>query len=142
MLPYTGKNIPIYIEVFTKNNRTEEIFKKREYSFPGKKPWVFESSMRLGENGELLELIQYGLGMELHPSPKEGNLQIFSGKYFLNLPFFGMVYFPHFLTPGTMKLLHSNIDKHRFHVKIEIFHPIFGRTFIMDGDFEEILDDN
>lgn len=133
LLPYSGTNVPVDIEVYTKPDRLD-IFKNRVYFFPSKKPFTFKSNMCLDKNGDVLEFVGFGLGMKIIVFEKEGNLHFKDNGYFwqigrLRIPL------PRLLTPGNTYLIHSDMGEKQFGILIDITHPLFGRMYYQEGIF-------
>jgi hypothetical protein len=134
--PFTGSGIPVNIRVFGKAGMPD-IFKRRHYLRPGKKPFRFTSRMVLSPNEEVLELVGFGMGMVLDVSvTPEGNLHFHSRRYFFKLGNW-MLPLPGLLTPGETNLTHFNINPATFCIRIDIKHPLYGQLFLHEGTFWE-----
>src|SRR5690606_22278130 len=126
LLPYVGHDVPVDIIVSTHSDRAG-VFKQRTYFFPGKKPFTFNSRMLMGGNGELLEYVGAGLGMKIRIEAKDGNLHFRDDGYFIEL-FGRRISLPRFLSPGNTYLVHKDMGEKKFHIMIDISHPLYGRT--------------
>lgn len=133
LLPYCGENIPVDILVFTKDD-LPDIFKRRNYFFPSKKPFLFKSNMRLGKQNQVMEYVGFGLGMIIQIEAREGNLHFYSNHYFLQLGT-KVITLPSFLTPGETYLVHENLSDESFRIEITINHKLFGPMYYQQGVF-------
>ena len=136
LLPYTGTHIPVDILVFSKP-RLPDIFKQRVYYFPGKKPFIFKSNMRLDQHGNVLEFVGFGLGMKILVTEQEGNLHFRDNGYFWKLgPF--IIPLPGVFTPGKTYLVHSDMGEKAFKITIDIVDPVFGQMYYQEGIFHHV----
>lgn len=93
--------------------------------------------MRESSKGEVLEYVGMGLGMKLLLSVRDGDLYFESDGYFWEL--FGVrIPVPALLTPGKTFLCHRNNHAAQFDIRIEIVHPLFGKSFTQVGVFREL----
>ena len=136
LIPFNDAHFPVDIEVYSKPN-CRDIFKQRIYRLHNRKPIQFTSFMREGKNGEVLEYVGFGLGMKLVLEVHQGNLYFTSDGYFWDI--FGvLVPIPALLTPGKTFLCHRNDNASQFNIRIDIKHPIFGKTFSQVGIFHDL----
>ena len=136
LIPFDDANFPVDIAVYAKPD-CPFIFKQRLYKLNGRKPIQFTSYMRESSKGEVLEYVGMGLGMKLLLSVRDGNLHFESDGYFWDI--FGVLSpLPAFLTPGKTYLCHRNNHATQFDIRIEIVHPIFGKSFTQAGVFREL----
>lgn len=136
LLPFTGKDVPTDILVFSKHGMPD-IFKQRVYFFADRKPFAFNSSMRLAENGDVLEFVGYGLGMKLLVREKEGNLHFSDNGYFFSLGKWRLP-LPGIFAPGKTRLVHSDMGATTFKIVIEITHFLFGKMYYQEGIFHHV----
>ena len=136
LIPFNDAHFPVDIEVYSKPN-CRDIFKQRIYRLHNRKPIQFTSFMREGKNGEVLEYVGFGLGMKLVLEVHQGNLYFTSDGDFWDI--FGvLVPIPALLTPGKTFLCHRNDNASQFNIRIDIKHPIFGKTFSQVGIFHDL----
>jgi len=135
LLPYSGKNIPIKVKVYSQPDR-QDIFKQRTYYFPGRKPVTVHSRMQLNQEDEFLECVGLGLAMQMHIYAEEGALHFESTNYQWEI--LGIkILLPLFLTPGKTHIKHTDNTDGSFRVCITMRHPMFGVMFLQDGIFKE-----
>ncbi len=136
LIPYTARNVPVDIEVYSKQN-CPYIFKQRTYKLPGRRPIQFTSCMKESEKGEVLEYVGAGLGMKLIVFEKDSNLHFKSDGYFWDT---GLcrIPLPDILTPGNTYLMHINEGDNQFRIRIDIDHVLFGKMFVQAGVFQEV----
>lgn len=136
LMPYNDRDFPVDIQVYSKRQCTS-IFKQRIYRLNGRKPVMFTSFMAEGPRSEVFEYVGAGLGMKLVLSVRQGNLHFESDGYFWQI--LGVrIPLPGILTPGKTFLCHRNNSANQFDIRIEIRHPLFGRTFLQTGVFREV----
>ena len=136
LIPFNDAHFPVDIEVYSKPN-CRDIFKQRIYRLHNRKPIQFTSFMREGKNGEVLEYVGFGLGMKLVLEVHQGNLYFTSDGYFWDIVGV-LVPIPALLTPGKTFLCHRNDNASQFNIRIDIKHPIFGKTFSQVGIFHDL----
>lgn len=135
LIPYSDKNFPVDIKVYSKPN-CPSIFKQRIYHLHNRKPIQFTSYMHESKKGEVLEYVGMGLGMKLVLHVHEGDLYFTSDGYFWEV--LGCrIPLPGILTPGKTFLCHRNDNPTQFNIRIDIKHCLFGTTFTQVGIFHE-----
>ncbi|SHG47588.1 DUF4166 domain-containing protein [Massilia sp. CF038] len=136
LMPYNDADFPVDIEVYSKPD-DPAIYKQRIYRLHGRKPVMFTSFMRESSRGEVLEYVGMGLGMKLLLSVRGGDLYFESDGYFWEV--FGVrIPLPIWFTPGKTYLCHRNNHASQFDIRIEIVHPLFGKSFTQTGVFHEV----
>lgn len=133
LMPHEGVDVPVLLEVWTEAGNAA-VFKKREYLFKGRKPFVFRSKMLLDPNGDLIEHIGGGFGMYVRVHAANGNLQFEDDGYFFQA-FGWRIPIPRALGPGRVLLRHEDLGAREFSITIEIDHPWFGRLYFQEGQF-------
>jgi uncharacterized protein DUF4166 len=73
MVPYRGNNVPVEVVNYSVRE-TPSYFWHRTFFFPGKKPFVFQSSMQCTGEGELTEYVRFGLGIRFSVTVKNRGL--------------------------------------------------------------------
>lgn len=95
---------------------------------------VVRSTKEPGAGGQLFERTDGGLGMVLAVFEHEGSLVFESRRYALVLGRL-CLWVPHWLTPGTCRVTHTDIGAGLFRFTLEMTHPLWGRTFHQAGVF-------
>lgn len=136
LIPYDDSDFPVDIRVYSKR-QCMHIFKQRIYRLHNRKAIQFTSYMKESEKGEVLEYVGMGFGMKLILHVEDGNLHFKSDGYFWDIA--GLrIPLPSVFTPGTTYLCHRNNHANQFDIRIEIHHPLFGKTFTQVGVFKEV----
>lgn len=138
LMPYEGESVPCDIEVWTQREKSD-VFKKRTYHLSNRKPFVFQSRMRLDNNKKLVEFVGGGFAMFITVQEHNGNLKFTDDGYFLQIGALRLP-IPRVLSPGQVYLLHENIGPTSFRITIDIRHPWYGPLYYQRGTFEHVLD--
>lgn len=134
LMPYEGKEVPVDIEVWTQQNEPD-VFKKRTYYLPNRKPFIFRSRMRLEKTNKLVEYVGGGLGMFITVQVSERHLQFTDDGYFFHVgPI--RIPIPRVLSIGDIYLLHEDLGPTTFRITIDIRHPWYGTLYFQRGTFE------
>lgn len=133
LMPLEGVDVPVEIAVWTEAEN-KAVFKRREYRFPGRKPFVFRSRMLRDKNGSLVEHVGGGFGMYIRVREVDRNLHFEDKGYFVE--YFGVrLPIPRIFGPGTVRLRHEDVAADTFAITIEIVHPLFGPMYFQQGFF-------
>lgn len=92
------------------------------------------STKQRGQHGRLEERTDRGLGMELDVFAANGALVFQSRGYFLQFGAFRLP-LPSWATPGTCRVIHTNLGADLFRFTMEMQHPLWGKTFTQRGVF-------
>jgi hypothetical protein len=103
---------------------------------------VVRSTKQLDADGGLLERTDGGLSMGLRVFEEDGAL-VFESHRFLLLPGRLRLHVPALLTPGTCRVVHTDLGGGRFRFDLDMVHPLWGRTFHQSGVFADpVVDAN
>ncbi|MCP4700382.1 MAG: DUF4166 domain-containing protein [Gammaproteobacteria bacterium] len=134
LIPYQGRKVPA--EVYNWTEKDSAAFHwKRSFMFPGrKKPFLFRSYMHRFGNDQIIEYVRFGIGIKLQTTASNGGVVFKDNGYVWKL---GAVFIP---LPVNMLLGKAQVEEMplsatEFHMKMEIKHPIFGKTFQYEGRF-------
>ncbi len=134
LIPYRGRDVRIEVMVTAPGNG--DVIKRRIYFFPGRKPIKVQSSMRISPQGRFQECVNGGIGMEMRIFVEDDALHFVSERYYFSVA--GRQWpIPSLFTPGRSHVMHRDAADGQFQVRIEMLHPLFGRTFLQDGLFRE-----
>ena len=97
---------------------------------------VVRSTKQLDADGRLLERTDGGLSMGLVVYELDGAL-VFESRRFLLLLRRLRVRVPALLTPGTCRVVHTDLGGGRFRFDLDMVHPLWGRTFHQSGVFAD-----
>ena len=94
------------------------------------------STKELGPDGRLLERTDGGLAMSLEVLEEDGALVFRSRRFWwvrgrLRIPV------PALLTPGTCRVVHTDLGGGRFRFTLSMVHPWWGETFHQSGVFTD-----
>ena len=133
MVPYRGHNVPVDV-VNRSMPGSPSYYWIRTFFFPGKKPFVFRSSMLCTGEGEITEYVRFGLGIRFNVIVKNGGLVEKDlgyickiGKWSFPMPVNAML--------GQSYVEEVPISHVEYEMKWVINHPLFGETFAYSGRF-------
>lgn len=134
LAPWTGEDVAVGVDVY--NDATGALVWDRTYHFAGRKPLTVTSRKVVSPRGELVEVIQGGLGMVLALGVEDAALHFRSKGYFcrvagLRLPI------PAWFTPGCAHVVHQDQGDGWFRFSLTFTHPLMGETFFQTGLFRE-----
>ncbi|HEY8974264.1 MAG TPA: DUF4166 domain-containing protein, partial [Burkholderiaceae bacterium] len=99
-------------------------------------PHVVRSTKELDAGGRLVERTDGGLGMALRVFEEQGALVFESHRFFLVLGRLRLPV-PALLTPGTCRVVHTDLGGGLFRFDLDMVHPLWGRTFHQSGVFAD-----
>jgi len=134
LMPYDGEEVPVDIEVWTERS-APDVFKRRTYYLPDRRPFIFRSRMRLDGNKKLIEYVGGGFGMFITVQVNDRHLEFTDSGYFLQIDSI-RIPIPRVLSPGDVYLLHEDMGPTTFRITIDIRHPWYGALFFQRGTFE------
>ena len=97
---------------------------------------VVRSIKALDARGRLVERTDGGLGMALRVFEEGGALVFESHGFFLALGRLRLPV-PALLTPGTCRVVHTDLGDGLFRFDLDMVHPLWGRTFHQSGVFAD-----
>ncbi len=130
-----GRDVPTCVLVYPDPAGGGSVW-DRIYGFPGRAPITVRSSKVLERGQHMVERVGGGFGMWLRVYERDRALHMVSQRYFLEL-FGRRVFLPHWLTPGTAHVVHSDEGGGNFRFRLTITHRLLGRLFHQDGQFTE-----
>jgi hypothetical protein len=134
LAPWTGDAVPVGVEVYT--DAEGALVWDRTYAFAGRAPVAVSSRKKLGRHGELMEVIQGGLGMSLAVTVEDHALHFRSTGYFLDLAGLRLP-IPGLLTPGAAHVVHEDRGGGWFRFTLRFVHRLAGETFFQTGLFRD-----
>jgi hypothetical protein len=130
----TATAVPTSVRVFG-DGRGGMVW-ERSFHTPGRgRPHVVRSVKQMGTGG-LEERTDGGLGMALHAFEEDGALVFESQAFFLALGRLRLRV-PALLTPGTCRVVHTDLGDGLFRFDLDLVHPLWGRTFHQSGVFAD-----
>lgn len=136
-LPWrVGRDIPASITLRTAGGG---VAWERCYRFPDGRA-VRARSVKIERNGELVERIGGGFEMRLRVSADTSAIHFDVTGYRFRLGPIAIAW-PILLTPGRLRVSHSDIDGRNFRFTLVATHPLLGETVWQDGVFAEHMED-
>ncbi len=132
-------NVPSVVTVTEDLATTGQIW-TRLYARRQGFPQVINSSKRFSGPTGLEEYIGHGIGMALTVEAQPNALVFNSAGYFLILGR-RRINLPRWITPGALRVTHTECGPRQFEFKLEVTHPVFGALVRQVALFEESLED-
>ena len=135
----TASDVPTSVRVFD-DGRGGMVWERSFHTQGGRAPHVVASTKQLGADGGLVERTRGGLAMHLRVFEEHGAL-VFESRRFalilgrLRLPVPGL------LTPGTCRVMHTDLGDGLFRFDLDMCHPLWGHTFHQSGVFADPVAD-
>jgi len=130
----TNDAVPASVRVFD-DGRGGMVW-ERSFHTPGSaQPHVVRSIKRQGAGG-LQERTDGGLGMHLRAFEEDGALVFESRAFFLALGRLRLRV-PALLSPGTCRVVHTDLGAGLFRFDLDMVHPLWGHTFHQSGVFAD-----
>ena len=136
LIPYTGTNVPVDVLNYSRPGKAA-YFWHRTFFFPGRKPFLFRSSMLCTAPGEVTEFVRFGLGIRLGVSVSDGRLVEHDRGYIWKVAGW-TIPLPLNLMMGTSTIEEFGVSSREFGMRMALIHPLFGETFAYAGQFSII----
>jgi len=112
------------------------VWERRFHTHDAGAPHVVRSTKELDAGGRLVERTDGGLSMSLRVFEDRGALVFESRRFFLVLGGLRLPV-PALLTPGTCRVVHTDLGDGLFRFDLDMVHPLWGRTFHQSGVFAD-----
>jgi hypothetical protein len=134
LVPYKGSDIPTEVKNWTSKDNPHAMFWHRKLFFPNKHPVVFSSRMEHIHENEIIEYVNYGMGIRLRIYTQNKSLHFQSLGYTWKV---GPVTLsiPNWATLGEAEIVEKAISDRELFVDFNMIHPLFGKTFSYSGSF-------
>lgn len=119
--------------VHVRRNALGGVVWTRELPYPAH---LVQSTKELDESGSLVERTDGGLAMHLRVFEADGALVFQSERYAWRGRHWRMRW-PTWLSPGTCRVVHTDLGGGRFRFTLSMVHPWLGETFHQTGVFED-----
>ncbi len=136
LVPCQGQNIPVTVEFNTKLD-SATIFMNRTFNFQNQKPYSFNSRLLVMKTGEVIELMRFGLGVSFNYCYENNKILLIQRRYIWRICGFNLRLPLTFLL-GKVTAHEMMISNTSFAMLVTITHPLFGKLFEYDGEFELI----
>ncbi|MBW8759444.1 MAG: DUF4166 domain-containing protein [Burkholderiales bacterium] len=127
--------VPTSVRVFD-DGRGGMVWERSFHMHDGGAPRVVRSTKELDAGGRLVERTDGGLSMGLRVFEERGALVFESHRFFLVLGRLRLPV-PALLTPGTCRVVHTDLGDGLFRFDLDMVHPLWGRTFHQSGVFAD-----
>ena len=131
----TSSNVPTSVRVFD-DGHGGMVWERRFHTDGDRAPHVVGSTKQLDADGGLLERTDGGLAMALNVFEQDGALVFESRRFALMLGAL-RVPVPALLTPGTCRVVHTDLGDGLFRFELDMRHPLWGHTFHQAGVFAD-----
>lgn len=131
---YNGKNIPTDVHVYH-DCKLQGMTWDRFYHYPGKPTNRVKSTKCLNVDTGLVELVGFGLGMQLRLFEQDGALHFESTRFFCQIGKY-KVTLPDWLTPGKTVVVQRAIDDAKFQFSLDVRHELLGQVYRQVGIFQ------
>ncbi len=134
LVPYKGKQIPTEVRNWTTSDNHQAMYWHRQLFFPNRSPAIFRSRMEHILDDEIVEYVNYGLGIRLKTFTRNNALHFRSLGYIWKLGPLTLS-IPNWLILGDAEIVEKAISDNELFVDFNMVHPLFGRTFAYSGSF-------
>ena len=131
----TDDAVPTSVRVLD-DGRGGMVWERSFHTHAAGAPHVVRSTKELDAGGQLVERTDGGLSMGLRVFEEHGALVFESHRFFLVLGRLRLRV-PALLTPGTCRVVHTNLGDGLFRFDLDMVHPLWGRTFHQSGVFAD-----
>ena len=135
----TDDAVPASVRVFG-DGRGGMVWERSFHTLEAGAPHLVRSTKELGADGGLFERTDGGLGMGLRAFEDGGALVFESHGFYLALGR-TRLRVPALLTPGTCRVVHTDLGDGLFRFDLDMVHPLWGRTFHQSGVFVDPVAD-
>lgn len=133
LVPYEGEGIPATVQFFT-TSKNNSFTLRRTFRFPGKKLYVFCSSMQPQGGAEIIEFTRLGFGWHMRYDWDGEKVTLTHKRYVMRLA--GKILpVPLAWLVGTTYAEETPVDDDTFSMKMEMHHKLFGHIFSYRGVF-------
>jgi hypothetical protein len=133
LVPHQGRDVPTEVRNWTDPAQPGALFWHRTFHFPAGRT-VFSSRMEAGADGELIELLRFGVGIRMRVSERDGAL-VYTGRDHCWRFGTALASIPNWALLGDATIVESAVSEDELRVDFEIVHPLLGRTFGYRGKF-------
>ena len=136
----TSAAVPTSVRVFD-DGRGGMVWERSFHTDGTQAPHVVRSIKQRGRDGGLLERTDGGLSMALAVFEERGALVFESRRFTLMIGRLRLAV-PALLTPGTCRVVHTDLGEGLFRFDLDMVHPLWGHTFHQSGVFVDPADAN
>lgn len=134
LVPYQGREVPVEVANYADPECPQTLYWHRTFHFPNGRKTVFRSRMQAVAEGEVVELLRFGVGILLRVEEHEGHLVFRALRHCWKIgPW--MLPIPNWLLLGDATIVEGALDEEELFLDFAIEHPLLGRTFGYRGRF-------
>lgn len=134
LVPYQGNDVPVEVRNRCDPTHPQSLFWHRTFRFSGGRTSHFRSRMEAVADGEIVELLRFGIGIHLQVEERDGALIYRALRHCWKLgPW--MLPIPNGLLLGDATIVERAVSDEELHLEFAIDHPLLGRTFGYRGYF-------
>jgi hypothetical protein len=134
LVPYKGREIPTEVKNWTSEENQQAMYWHRKLFFPNKKPVIFRSRMEHIHDNEIIEYVNYGMGIRLRTYTRDSALHFRSLGYVWKIGPITLS-IPNWVILGDAEIVEKAISDKELIVDFTMTHPLFGKTFSYSGSF-------
>ncbi len=133
LVPYSGSNVPVTVRLVSPLG-TDRFYFDRLFRFPGHAPYRFRSYLQRSDNGEVTDVMRFGLGWRARYSWEGNRVRLQHLGYVWRV--FGLrIPVPLGWFLGSGDAWEEPIDDESFRMWMDVVHPWFGITYRYGGTF-------
>ncbi len=133
---HTGRNIPMQVRVY-QDSKLGGMTWDRLYYFPKKMVNRVKSTKCIKADGQLVEMVGFGFGMQLKVYEKQTALCFESTQFFWQLGQM-RINLPDCLSPGKTLVCQKALKNEKFEFSLSVTHCWLGKLFEQVGIFEKV----
>lgn len=134
---FNEKDVPVTVR-FKSDLNTKAFHFNRNFQFPGRKPYVFNSRMLQVKDNEVIEIMRFGLGWRMKYC-WDGEKVILAHKGYVLQLFGHLIPIPLTMFMGAGNAVEYPVDERTFDMEVSITHSWWGEMYGYKGRFE-VLD--
>jgi hypothetical protein len=134
LVPYKGKEVPTEVKNWTSKENHQAMYWHRRLFFPDRDPVNFSSRMEHVKDNEIIEYVNYGMGIRLRTYTQDNSLHFRSLGYIWKMGPITLS-IPNWVILGDAEIVEKAISDRELFVDFNMIHPLFGRTFSYSGSF-------
>ena len=132
-IPYQGEHIPVTI-AFESTSDSAIVQMNRTFHYPQKKPYPFNARLLITPQGDVIELMHFGIAVKMRYSYANNTVYLTHGGYIWRI--FGKnIPIPLTILFGKISAQEEALSPQSFSTFVNITHPIFGKIFEYTGTF-------
>ncbi|MGB0495465.1 MAG: DUF4166 domain-containing protein [Kangiellaceae bacterium] len=133
---YSGKDVPVRVKVYA-NNQLGGMTWDRFYQYKNKPTNRVKSTKCKDDNGQLVEMVGFGFGMELDVFERNQAITFESQRFFWKFKKLNIT-IPDWLSPGKTTVSQQALNNHQFEFQLDVTHKFLGKVFKQIGVFEAV----